>query len=55
MPGHSSGEEDDYDDDDQMVSVGKGTAPGTPIPGRGAVLGQRMKKDRGKDPVSTDC
>jgi hypothetical protein len=34
--------------------VGHGTAPGTPIPGKGMVLGQRIKKDNGaRDPVSS--
>ncbi|EJT47746.1 hypothetical protein A1Q2_04152 [Trichosporon asahii var. asahii CBS 8904] len=31
------------DEDDELVTVGKGTAPGTPIPGKGQVLGQRIK------------
>lgn len=49
-----SGEEDD--DDEIMVKVGKGTAPGTPVPGqRGLQLGQRLSNlggTRSKDPVS---
>lgn len=40
-------------DDEEYVRVGQGTAPGTPIPGKGMVLGQRIKKDNGaRDPVS---
>lgn len=39
------------DDEDEFVAVGKGTAPGTPIPGKGQVLGQRIKT-LGNDPVS---
>lgn len=39
------------DEDDELVTVGKGTAPGTPIPGRGQVLGQRIK-NASNDPVS---
>lgn len=39
------------DEDDELVTVGKGTAPGTPIPGKGQVLGQRIK-NASNDPVS---
>lgn len=40
-------------DDEEYVRVGQGTAPATPIPGKGMVLGQRIKKDNGaRDPVS---
>ncbi|BEI82487.1 hypothetical protein CcaverHIS002_0303550 [Cutaneotrichosporon cavernicola] len=42
----------DSSDDDEYVPVGHGTAPGTPIPGKGMVLGQRIKKDNGaRDPL----
>lgn len=45
---------DEFDSEDEiMVAVGKGTRPGTPVPGRGMVLGQRVKReDKGRDPVS---
>lgn len=50
----SSGEEEE--DEDELIKVGKGTAPGTPVPGKGMVLGQRLSKLGGKvvekDPVS---
>jgi len=46
----SNGEEEE--DDNEIVKVGLGTAPGTPIPGRGMVLGQRIKNLNSKDPVS---
>jgi len=50
-------ESEDEDDDNVMVKVGKGTAPGTPVPGqKGMVLGQRLSglggaRTREKDPV----
>lgn len=43
---------DEEDDDNEYVAVGRGTAPGTPIAGKGMVLGQRIKKVGSKDPVS---
>jgi hypothetical protein len=46
----SSGDEDD--DDQEFVRVGQGTAPGTPIPGRGMVLAQRIRNLQSNDPVS---
>lgn len=46
----SNGDEDE--DDSEYVRVGLGTAPGTPIPGKGMVLGQRIKNLNSKDPVS---
>ncbi|TXT06126.1 hypothetical protein VHUM_03599 [Vanrija humicola] len=42
---------DDEDDDNEYVAVGRGTAPGTPIPGKGMVLGQRINKVGSKDPL----
>lgn len=51
--GAASGASDDSNEDEEMVGVGKGTAPGTPVAGRGLVLGQRVKKDKGRDPVYT--
>lgn len=45
---------DEEEDDNEFVRVGLGTAPGTPIPGRGMVLGQRIKNLNSKDPVSGD-
>jgi hypothetical protein len=49
-PPESGGEEDD---DEVLVTVGKGTAPGTPVHGRGMVLGQRLSglSPKGRDPV----
>lgn len=54
----SAGE--DEDDENVMVKVGKGTAPGTPVPGqKGMVLGQRLSglgggRTKEKDPVRGD-
>jgi len=53
-PPVSSGEEED-EDDEVMVKVGKDTAPGTPVPGqKGMQLGQRLSMlgNKTKDPVS---
>lgn len=54
-PDSSDGDGDDGSLDgeevggEKMISVGKGTRPGTPIAGKGMVLGQRISKV--KDPV----
>ncbi|WVQ80274.1 hypothetical protein IAT38_002379 [Cryptococcus sp. DSM 104549] len=43
-------------DDDEMISVGKGTRPGTPVGAKGMVLGQRLASGLGgktKDPLRT--
>lgn len=48
-----SGDSDEDDDANEFVRVGRGTAPGTPIPGRpGMLLGQRIQSLNSKDPVS---
>jgi len=52
LSGASSNGEEEEEDDNEIVKVGLGTAPGTPIPGRGMVLGQRIKNLNSKDPVS---
>jgi hypothetical protein len=51
-PDSSDGSLDGDDDGSsgaKLISVGKGTRPGTPVAGRGQVLGQRLPKV--KDPV----
>lgn len=45
---------DEEEDENEIVRVGRGTAPGTPIPGKGMVLGQRIRNLESKDPVSAD-
>lgn len=53
----SSNNSSEAEDEDELVNVGKGTAPGTPVPGqKGLTLGQRLPSSLGaktKDPVGT--